>query len=222
VLNRKRRAASQDEPLGALEYHRRYANEELIKYMPYRSGLDVLSSGCGQGVLLDQLDGRTGSAWGVDWPLPASECLAPKQISVARGERLPFPTGSFDVAFGQEALAGHAWPSLILSELGRVLRPGGWLVLWESRARLHSDAADIALAMRGAGLVLRAQEPFDLLAYPAAVLISRLPALTYTYAAQATIKAMFALDGLLFGSRALCDKSWHLIIAAQKGDLTDG
>jgi len=222
VYENGRRTIGREIPIGALEYHRRYANEELIKYMPYRSGLDVLSCGCGQGVLLDQLDGRTGGAWGVDWPLPTSECLAPEQISVARGERLPFATDSFDVAFGQEALAGRAWPSLVLSELGRVLRPGGWLVLWEPRARLHSNAVDIALAMRGAGLSLRAQEPFDLLAYPAALLISRLPSVAYTYAAQATIKAMFALDGLLFGSRALCGKSWHLIIAAQKGGPTHG
>ncbi len=205
-----------------MEYHRRWANEELIKYMPYRSGLDVLSCGCGQGVLLDQLDGRTGDAWGVDWPLPAGECLAPERISVARDGRLPFAAGRFDVVFGQQALAGRAWPSAVLAELGRVVRPGGWLVLWESRARLHSDAADIALALRDAGLSLRAQEPFDLLAYPVALLIGKLPALAYTYAAQGTVKAMFALDGLLFRPRALCVKSWHLIIAAQKGGLTDG
>ena len=218
----KRRTANQEEPLGAREYHRRWANEELIKYMPYRSGLDVLSCGCGQGVLLDQLDGRTGSAWGVDWPLPAGECLAPERISVARHSQLPFATGSFDVVFGQQTLAGRTWPSRVLAELARVLRPGGWLVLWESRARLHSNAADIALAIRDAGLSLRAQEPFDLLAYPAALLIDRLPALNGTYAAQGAVKAMFALDGLLFRSRALCAKSWHLIIAAQKGGLADG
>lgn len=218
----KRRAASQEEPLGALAYHRRWANEELIKYMPYRSGLDVLSCGCGQGVLLDQLDGRTGDAWGVDWPLPAGECLAPTRISVARDGRLPFATDSFDVVFGQHALAGETWPSPVLAELGRVLRPGGWLVLWESRARLHSDAADIALAMREAGLCIRAQEPFDLLAYPAAVLIGKLPGLAYTYAAQGAVKAMIAIDGLLFRSPALRVKSWHLIIAAQKRGLADG
>lgn len=190
--------------------------------MPYRSGLDVLSCGCGQSVLLDQLDGRTGKAWGVDWPLPAGECLAPERISVARDEWLPFAAGSFDVVFGQHALAGRTWPGSITAELGRVLRPGGWLVLWESRARLHGEVADIALAMREAGLLLRAQESLDLLAYPAAQMIGRLSGVAYTYAAQGAVKAMFALDGLLFRSRTLCAKSWHLIIAAQKGGLTDG
>ena len=218
----KRRTAIQEEPLGALEYHRRWTNEELIKYMPYRSGLDVLSCGCGQGVLLDQLDGRTGGAWGVDWPLPAGECLAPGRISAARDERLPFATGGFDGVFGQQALAGRTWPSPVLAELGRVLRPGGWLVLWEPRARLCCREADIALAMRDAGLCLCAQEPFDLLAYPAAQLIGRLPALADTYTVQGIIKAMLALDGLLFRSRALCARSRHLIIAAQKGGLADG
>jgi SAM-dependent methyltransferase len=190
--------------------------------MPYRSGLDVLSSGCGQGVLIDQLEGRTRSAWGVDWPLPAGECMAPEQILLARGEGLPFATDSFDVVFGQEALAGHSWPSQILCELGRVLRPSGWLVLWESRVRLHSDAADIALAMHEAGLILRAKEPFDLLAYPLALLIERVPVLAPTYTAQAAIKAMFALDGLLFRWRTWSSKSWHLILAAQKKEVTDG
>jgi len=190
--------------------------------MPYRSGLDVLSSGCGQGVLIDQLDGRTGSAWGVDWPLPAGECMAPEQILLARGEGLPFATGSFDVVFGQEALAGHAWPSLVLSELGRVLRPSGWLVLWESRIRLHSDAAGIALAMHDAGLILRMEESFDLVSYPAALLIDRVPVLASTYAAQAAVKAAFALDGLLLRSHRLSGQSWHLILVAQKREVTDG
>jgi SAM-dependent methyltransferase len=221
-VHKKWYATNQEGPFGALEYHRRWANEELIKYMPYRSGLDVLSCGCGQGVLLDQLDGRTGEAWGVDWPLPPGECLAPQRISVARDDRLPFAACSFDVVFGQHALAGWACPSPVTAELGRVLRPGGWLVLWESRACLRSAVADIALALREAGLAQRVEEPFDLLAYPAARLIDKLAGIAYTYAAQGAVKAMFALDTLLFRSRALCAKSRHLIIAAQKGGPKDG
>ena len=54
-----------------LEYHQMYWNEELVKYMPYRSGLDVLALRCGKGLMLDQLTGRSDSAWGIDQTLPS-------------------------------------------------------------------------------------------------------------------------------------------------------
>jgi hypothetical protein len=60
------------------------------------------------------------------------------------------------------------------------------------------------------------------MAYPAALLIESVPVLAYAYAAQAAVKAMFALDGLLLRSGTLSHRSWHLIIAAQKGEATGG
>jgi SAM-dependent methyltransferase len=214
----------QDEPFDVLEYYRRYRNEELIKYMPYQPGLRVLDCGCREGVLLDQLDGRTEATWGVDRSLPtAALSLAPDQTSIAYGHRLPFATEIFDVVFGSETLHRGGRPAHVVSELARVLRPNGWLILWESRRQLrHASMGDLSRWMRKARLVSRYAEPFDCLAFPAALTISLIPPLARSYTAQTLTKAMFALDGMLLRVPALYEKSWHLIVAAQKEDPGDG
>jgi SAM-dependent methyltransferase len=214
----------QDEPFDVLEYYRRYRNEELIKYMPYRSGLRVLDCGCREGVLLDQLDGRTEATWGVDRSLPtAALALAPDQTAIAYGHRLPFATEIFDVVFGSETLQQGSGPAHVVSELARVLRPNGWLILWESRRQLrHVSRDDLSRWIHEARLVPRYAEPFDCLAFPAALTISLIPPLARSYTAQTLTKAMFALDEILLRVPALCEKSWHLIVTAQKEDPGDG
>ena len=192
--------------------------------MPYRSGLRVLDCGCGEGVLLDQLDGRTAATWGIDRSLPtAVPSMAPDQVSIAQGHRLPFAAETFDVVFGSQALHQSGEPAHMVGEYARVLCPDGWLILWESRRRHWATTkADLRQWVRAAGLVPRYEEPFDYLAFPTALVISLLPLLARSYTAQTVTKAMFALDGMLVRVPVLYGKSWHLIVAAQKENLDHG
>jgi SAM-dependent methyltransferase len=218
VQNNTHNITDQDDLFHVLDYYSRYRNEELIKYMPYQSGLHVLDCACQEGVLLEQLDGRTEVTWGVDRVLPPAEMfLAPDQAAIAQGTWLPFATEAFDVVFGREALHHTGDPAHTVSEYARVLRPGGWLILWETRRQLrHAGIGDPGQRIRTAGLVPRYEEPFDYLAYPAALVTSHIPPLERSYTAQALIKAMFALDGILVRTPVLRKKSWHVILAAQK------
>ena len=64
--------------------------------MPYRSGLRVLDCGCGEGTLLEQLDGRAETPWGIDRVRPQASLDATlHQVSIAReyGDKLTFLVG---------------------------------------------------------------------------------------------------------------------------------
>ena len=209
-----------DRPFHVLEYHRRYRNAELIKYMPYRPGLCVLDCGCGEGVLLDQLDGRTGAAWGIDCSLSAlCPSQGPEQVAAARYERLPFAAGMFDVVFGQDSLRDVEDPTHALREFARVLRPGGRLILGESRSRTcYPTMADRRNQMRAVGLVPVCEEPFGYTSYPIATVIGHVPLLQRSVAIQSLIKVTFAIDDRLVHLPALYDKSWYQIVVAEKGE----
>jgi len=169
-------------------------------------------------VLLDQLDGRTAAAWGVDRSLSAlCHSQVPGQIAAARYERLPFAAQMFDVVFGQDSLRDAEEPTYVLREFARVLRPGGQLVLCESRWLPHHPAmADLRCWMRAVGLAPVCEEPFAYTSYPVATVIGHVPLLGRFPVTQSLTKAMFAIDDRLVQIPALYDKSWYHIVVAEK------
>jgi ubiquinone/menaquinone biosynthesis C-methylase UbiE len=207
-----------DEPFRVLEYHDRYCNEELIKYIPYHPSLFILDCGCTEGVLLDQLDGRSQTSWGIDRSLAAlGDNLTREQVSVAAYEHLPFAGNTFDALLGQDTMAQSADPAGTLAEFARVLRPGGYLILWERRRSLDMQRTrKLKWIMSGVGLAYATEEPFDWLAFPTAALLDTVPLLATSDLAQTLTKAAFAIDTLLARASALRDKSWHVIVVAQK------
>ena len=214
-------------PYHILEYHRRYSDEEMVKYMPYRPGLRVLHCGCGEGILLDQLRGRTGGAWGIDRSQRAlGNAQVPGTVSIAQAAALPFDAASFDVVFGQKAMRRAPDPSHALHalrEMARVLRPGGRLILWEPRRLFRRiPAADLWRQIDRAGLEVVHTEPFDYVAYPMSLLIGVVPFVSRSLLAHTLTKALLAADVLLRRVPALGEKSWHLIIVAEKNGNKDG
>lgn len=96
-------------------------------------GARVLDVGCGGGYLSEALAQRGAVVTGVD---PSQGALAAArahrgdlQISyvLAGGEDLPFDDGSFDGAVCTDVLVHADDPAAVLRQVGRVLRPGGWL-----------------------------------------------------------------------------------------------
>jgi SAM-dependent methyltransferase len=97
-------------------------------------GGELLEIGCGNGGDLAQLARRGMRVTGIDLTERAAslarvrlELLGiPGEVRVADAEDLPFPDGRFDVVYSFGVL--HHTPDIerALSEVRRVLRPGGW------------------------------------------------------------------------------------------------
>ena len=94
----------------------------------------VLDSGCGAGAFAFAIAPLVGEVVGVD---RASELIAagreraPANVTLLEGdaEALPFGVGEFDVAGCLRVLHHAHRPELVVSELARVTRPGGRIVV---------------------------------------------------------------------------------------------
>jgi ubiquinone/menaquinone biosynthesis C-methylase UbiE len=112
-----------------------------------RGVLDALDAGCGTGFLSFELVARGHHVTGVDFaPAMIAEArrkAAERSLSIrfeeADAERLPFPSGSFDLAISRHVLWTLPHPEAAIDEWIRVLRPGGRLVVVDSQ--LEAGAA---------------------------------------------------------------------------------
>lgn len=103
------------------------------------AGKQVLEIGCGEGALAVSLQERGGVVTAVDpsWGMLAAaqerarteEC--PLKLALAAGEQLPFATASFDVVLAKTVLCFVDDGQPFVSEMARVLRPGGRFVIGE-------------------------------------------------------------------------------------------
>ena len=94
----------------------------------------VIDSGCGAGALAFAFAPFVGSVVGVDLSadlISAGADLAPANCELIVGDAtaLPFAYGSFDIAGCMRVLHHARRPELVVSELARVIRPGGRILL---------------------------------------------------------------------------------------------
>ena len=94
----------------------------------------ALDSGCGAGALAFALAPFVGSVVGVDLSaelIAAGRELAPAncELTVGDATALPFEYGSFDIVGCMRVLHHARRPELVVSELARVTRPGGRILL---------------------------------------------------------------------------------------------
>lgn len=133
----------------AMSIQHRSLTQWALRHLDPKPGEDVLDVGCGSGMALRLLSGRTapGRLAGVD--------LSPVMVNLARrrttGQRprpevlqgdvmsLPFPDASFDVVTAIETFYFWPDPERGLRECRRVLRPGGRLCVVLEMSR---DAAE--------------------------------------------------------------------------------
>ena len=154
----------------AATYDRRWAAyvsasvRETLRQLALRPGEWLLDVGCGTGTLLAVVR-RVAPAVSVVGADLATEMLGAARAKLADevplvaadAAGLPFQTGSFDVVVSSSSF--HYWPDpgAGLAELGRVLRPGGRLVV--------TDWCDDYLACKACDLVLRLVDPAHQRAY---------------------------------------------------------
>jgi ubiquinone/menaquinone biosynthesis C-methylase UbiE len=96
-------------------------------------GTHLLDVGCGRGGVVEQVAGEKIALTGIDPDRRslAEHRLPPKRIdrAVARLEAIPFPAGTFDLVISSWVLEHLTEPQAAWNEIGRVLRPGGHLVI---------------------------------------------------------------------------------------------
>lgn len=110
----------------------------------------LLDLGCGRGTTLSWLASHTPwSLWGADPDLDS--CTAPPDrvtLVQAAAEHLPFADGSFDIVM-MECVFSLCQPQQTLSQLRRILRPGGLVVLSDLFSRREESASiDNSLLVR--------------------------------------------------------------------------
>ncbi len=90
----------------------------------------VLAAGCGLGHEARYIHGRLGGeVVGIDTDLPDGAACAEDGLTLMEASvlELPFPDGHFDAVFYHHVIEHVPDAPGSLSELARVLRPGGWL-----------------------------------------------------------------------------------------------
>ena len=102
----------------------------LSYLMPSARGR-VLDVGCGVGQVVDALAGRGHDAFGVDACAPALDIARRGRgtFALIQDESLPFDDASFDAVGCYTVLEHVAEPERMLSDMVRVLKPGGTVVV---------------------------------------------------------------------------------------------
>ncbi len=107
----------------------------LLDMLGEVEGRKILDVGCGDGLFATLLAERGGEVVGVDQDPAMIDAAQARNgaasFLVARGDLLPFPDEAFDVVVMTTVLCLSHCPDKIMDEIGRVLRPGGQLLIGE-------------------------------------------------------------------------------------------
>ncbi len=112
-------------------YHAFLDRMELKIAQPWVENQEVLEAGCGTGLLLKELDRMASKATGVDLSAGMLEKALARGLNAVKGSitELPFPDNSFDTTVSFKVLSHIPDLKKAISEMARVTRPGGHLVL---------------------------------------------------------------------------------------------
>lgn len=111
-------------------YHKLLDDQATSIVRRVAKGKAALEVGCGTGLILKQVADFTTEAKGVDLSPGMLERARSRGLDVqeASATALPFPDSSFDVAYSFKVLAHIPDLETCLSEMVRVVRPGGFVV----------------------------------------------------------------------------------------------
>jgi ubiquinone/menaquinone biosynthesis C-methylase UbiE len=127
-----------------------YANDLIARARPIGPSDRILDLGCGTGIVARLLRERLGGAariTGLDVSAPMiakARTIAPElDWHEGNAMALPFPDASFDLVLCQQMLQFVPDPAIALSEVRRVLVPGGRLIASAWRPRTEQVMFDV-------------------------------------------------------------------------------
>lgn len=143
--------------------------QDFLTRAPQVAGARVLEVGCGTGIITTKIADLPGvaEAAGVD---PSSGFIARArhrapnlQFQVADGRALPFDDATFDGVVFATTLCHVPEPELALAEAHRVLRPGGYLLIYDgdyATTTVALGAHDPLQACAAAAVAALVHDPF--------------------------------------------------------------
>lgn len=132
----------QDRPL--TEYPDKLARYLFDRY-GMRPGSRLLELGCGRGEFLRGFIKCGVSGFGVDRSRAASQYCPEAELRIAdlENEPVPFEDDSFDFIYSKSVLEHFYYPEKIVSEIYRLLRPGGIVITmcpdWEFNYKMYFE-----------------------------------------------------------------------------------
>src|ERR1039457_641580 len=124
---------------------RRIIRAELDR-LPLAPGAVVLDAGCGSGGTLEEA-ARYGEGHGIELnpdAAPAGQSRRCGEVRVGRLEELPWEAGTFDLITCLDVIEHTPDDRVTLSELRRVTKPGGWMLVtvpaYQALWSLHDEA----------------------------------------------------------------------------------
>lgn len=118
----------------------------VLEWLAVQPGESVLDLGCGQGQLTKSIAGAGANVVGVDSSAQMVAAARARGVIAEEGnaEALPFATQSFDAVFSNAALHWVRDQDAMMSEVRRVLKPGGRFV---AEMGGHGNVAAIRVAL---------------------------------------------------------------------------
>jgi SAM-dependent methyltransferase len=221
----------------------KFWNREFLDLVPGDARGPVLDAGCGTGVLLGDLVKRFEEVYGVDLSpdmLARVQIESPRLKEVREGdiEATGFPDRSFGTIFCRGSLHHAASREAVFAEMGRLVRPGGYLALTEpsddffpvrwARAALyrissHFDLHDRAFRLRdldaclaAAGFERVALKRFGYLSYLLAGFPDILPIMPWLPGREGLTRLLTRIDGLLARVPGVRMTAFHLMVLARR------
>jgi ubiquinone/menaquinone biosynthesis C-methylase UbiE len=152
-------------------------HKRLLEYVDLPEQANVLDLGCGTGRLLERLATRFTELHGTGLDLSPnmlqmarlSNCHRPRLIYIeGKAESLPFGDGQFNAVFNTISFLHYSEPKQVISEVARVLSPGGRFYLVDITSKNNTEPQ--MLPVSSGGITLYSPNQRELLGSSAGLL----------------------------------------------------
>lgn len=136
----------------------RAVHKRLLEYVDLPKSANVLDIGCGTGRLLERLATQFPDLQATGLDLSANMLRVARQSNYHRprliyiegkAESLPFADGQFDAVFSTISFLHYLEPKQVVSEIARVLSPGGRFYLVDITSKKESEPQLLPVSPRG-------------------------------------------------------------------------